>query len=154
MHMRASVGFLIRDAVCVTQFLFEPQGTLFPELMRHTVFIKGFAACDRTDDARRSDAPGRLADEKSAGSTAPAGSPSKRTETKMSNSDLEEAVKAKLSMEEQLRAANLDVDANADKNEVTISGTVQSQQQRNTAIQLAKSAGVTVNDKIDVKPAS
>jgi osmotically-inducible protein OsmY len=114
----------------------------------------GFAACDRTDDVRRSGAPGRLADEKSAGSTAPARSPNKRTETKMSNSDLEEAVKAKLSMEEELRTANLDVDANADKNEVTISGTVQSQQQRNTAIQLAKSAGVTVNDKIDVKPAS
>ena len=114
----------------------------------------GFAACDRTEDARRSGAPGRLADEKSAGSTAPAGSPNKRTETKMSNSDLEEAVKAKLSMEEELRTANLDVDANANNNEVTISGTVQSQQQRNTAIQLAKSAGVTVNDKIDVKPAS
>ena len=114
----------------------------------------GFAACDRTDDARRSGAPGQLADEKSAGSTAPAGSPNKRTETKMSNSDLEEAVKAKLSMEEELRTANLDVDANANNNEVTISGTVQSQQQRNTAIQLAKSTGVTVNDKIDVKPAS
>jgi hypothetical protein len=114
----------------------------------------GFAACDRTDDARRSGAPGRLVDEKSPGSTAPAGSPNKRTETKMSNSDLEEAVKAKLTMEEQLRTANLDIDADADKNEVTISGTVQSQQQRNTAIQLAKSAGVTVNDKIDVKPAS
>ena len=112
----------------------------------------GLAACDRADDASRRGAPGRLADEKSPGSTAPAGSPNKRT--KMSNSDLEEAVKAKLRMEEQLRTANLDVDANADKNEVTISGTVQSQQQRNTAIQLAKSAGVTVNDKIDVKPAS
>ena len=72
----------------------------------------------------------------------------------MSNSDLEEAVKAKLSTEEQLTTAHLDVEANADKNEVTISGTVQSQEQRNTAIQLAKSAGVTVNDKIDVKPAS
>ena len=63
-------------------------------------------------------------------------------------------VKAKLSTEEQLTTAHLDVEANAEKNEVTISGTVQSQEQRNTAIQLAKSAGVTVNDKIDVKPAS
>ena len=106
----------------------------------------GFAACDRTDDARRS--------ERNPGSTAPVGSPSERTEAKMSNSDLEEAVKAKLSTEEQLTTAHLDVEANADKNEVTISGTVQSQEQRNTAIQLAKSAGVTVNDKIDVKPAS
>jgi BON domain len=114
----------------------------------------GFAACDRTDDARRSDGPGRLADEKNPGSTAPVGSPTERREAKMSNSELEEAVKAKLSTEEQLRTADLDVDANADKNEVTISGTVQSQEQRNMAIQLAKSAGVAVNDKIDVKPAS
>ena len=102
-----------------------------------------FAACDRTDDARRS--------EKNLGSTAPLGSASERS---VSNSDLEETVKAKLSTEEQLRAANLDVEANVDKNEVTISGTVQSQEQRNTAIEHAKSAGVTVNDKIDVKPAS
>jgi osmotically-inducible protein OsmY len=72
----------------------------------------------------------------------------------VSNFDLEEAVKAKLSTEEQLRTADLDVEANADKNEVTITGTVQSQEQRNTAIELAKSEGATVNDKIDVKPAS
>jgi osmotically-inducible protein OsmY len=77
-------------------------------------------------------------------------------DTKMSNSDLENAVKAKLSADEQLKAAKLDVDANASKNEVTISGTVQSQDHRNKAVELAKSAhsGVTVNDKIDVKPAS
>jgi len=106
----------------------------------------GFAACERSDYARRS--------EKNAGPTAPVGSPTERREAKVSNSDLEEAVKAKLSTEEQLRTADLDVEANADKNEVTISGTVQSQEQRNTAIQLAKSEGVTVNDKIDVKPAS
>jgi osmotically-inducible protein OsmY len=106
----------------------------------------GFAACDRTNDARRS--------EKNVGSAAPVGSPSEPRGAKVSNSDLEEAVKAKLSTEEQLRTADLDVEANADKNEVTITGTVQSQEQRNTAIELAKSEGVTVNDKIDVKPAS
>jgi osmotically-inducible protein OsmY len=74
----------------------------------------------------------------------------------MSNSDLENAVKAKLSTDEQLRTANLDVDANASKNEVTISGTVSSQDHRSKAVELSKSAhsGVTVNDKIDVKPAS
>jgi hypothetical protein len=106
----------------------------------------GFAACDRSDDARRS--------EKNPGSTAPVGSPDERRGAKASNSDLEEAVKAKLAIEEQLRTADLDVEANADKNEVTISGTVQSQEQRNAAIELAKSEGVRVNDKIDVKPAS
>jgi len=113
-----------------------------------------FAACDGVDDARRSDGPGRLAGEKNPGSTAPLGSPTEPRAAQMSDSDLEEAVKARFRTEEQLRSADLDVDASADKNEVTISGTVQSQQQRNTAIQLAKSAGVTVNDKIDVKPAS
>jgi len=78
----------------------------------------GFASCNRTDDARRSG--------KNPGSTAPLGSASERSEAKVSNSDLEETVKAKLSTEEQLRAANLDVEANVGKNEVTISGTVQS----------------------------
>ncbi|HXV80491.1 MAG TPA: BON domain-containing protein [Candidatus Binatia bacterium] len=114
----------------------------------------GLAACDRIDDTRRSDGPGRLAGEKNPGSTAPVGSPTEPRAVQLSDSDLEEAVKAKLRTEEQLRTADLDVDANADKNEVTISGTVQSQEQRDKAIQLAKSAGVTVNDKIDVKPAS
>jgi hypothetical protein len=40
----------------------------------------------------------------------------------MSDSDLEKVVEAKLSADEQLKAAKLDVDANASKNEVTISG--------------------------------
>jgi osmotically-inducible protein OsmY len=39
---------------------------------------------------------------------------------------------------------------------VTLSGTVRSQEVRNKAVDLAKSAhsGLTVNDKIDVKPAA
>ena len=74
----------------------------------------------------------------------------------MSDSDLEKAVRTKLESEPQLKAANLDVDANADKNEVTISGTVPSQEMRTKAVELAKSAhsGLNVNDKIDVKPAA
>jgi osmotically-inducible protein OsmY len=114
----------------------------------------GLAACDRVDDAKRSEGPRRLAGEQNPDSTAPAGSATEPRATQLSDSALEEAVKAKLRAEDQLTTTDLDVDANAEKNEVTISGTVQSQQQRNTAIQLAKSAGVTVNDKIDVKPAS
>jgi osmotically-inducible protein OsmY len=48
------------------------------------------------------------------------------------------------------------VDANADKNEVTISGTVLSQDARTKAVELTKSvqSGLTINDKIDVKPAA
>lgn len=76
--------------------------------------------------------------------------------TKMSDSDLEKAVLAKLESDAQLKDAKLDVDADADKNEVTISGTVRSQDMRTKAVELAKSAqsGLTVNDKIDVKPAA
>ena len=120
----------------------------------------GVVACDRADE-RRSEAPPAA----TPGPGTTPGTPSPSTpgttaspgaDTKMSNSDLENAVKAKLSADEQLTTANLDVDANASKNEVTISGTVSSQDHRSKAVELAKSAhsGVTVNDKIDVKPAS
>ncbi|MGH7828479.1 MAG: BON domain-containing protein [Candidatus Binatia bacterium] len=150
------------------------------ELIKMSVIVLalgvGFAACDRADEGQRSEAPGQTANDKMAGPTsrpetppandkmasrpdtpaAKGGSPTEKTDAKMSNSDLENAVKAKLTGDEQLRTADLKVDANADKNEVTISGTVKSQDQRNKAIELAKSAhsGVTVNDKIDVKPAA
>jgi osmotically-inducible protein OsmY len=58
--------------------------------------------------------------------------------------------------DEQLRVANLDVDADADKKEVTISGTVPSQDLRNRAVDLAKNAQpeLSVNDKIEVKRAA
>jgi hypothetical protein len=126
----------------------------------------GLAACDSADQGKRSDAPGRTETGKGKDTTAstprtdsPASMPrsdSPGSTAKMSDSDLEKAVKAKLTSDEQLRNANLKVDANADKNEVTISGTVKSQAERNKAIDLAKGAhsGVTVNDKIDVKPAA
>jgi osmotically-inducible protein OsmY len=39
---------------------------------------------------------------------------------KMSDSDLENAVRAKLESEPHVKDAELDVDANADKNEVTL----------------------------------
>lgn len=73
---------------------------------------------------------------------------------KMSDSDLEKTIKAKLDNDEGLKAADLKVNANADKNEVTLSGTVQSEAQRAKAVELAKGTqpGLTINDKIDVKP--
>jgi osmotically-inducible protein OsmY len=76
--------------------------------------------------------------------------------TKTSDSDLEQAVRAKIESDPKLKEARLDVDANADKNEITLSGTVPSQEMRSKAIELAKSAhsGLNVNDKIDVKPAA
>ena len=65
-------------------------------------------------------------------------------------------MQAKLESDLQLKDAKLDVDADVDKNEVTISGTVRSQDLRTKAVELTKSVqtGLTVNDKIDVKPAA
>ena len=73
----------------------------------------------------------------------------------MSDSDLEKAVRTQLNNDEQIKNANLSVKANAERNEVTLSGTVGSQPAREKAVELAKNAkpGVLVNDKIDVKPA-
>jgi len=74
----------------------------------------------------------------------------------LSSADLENAVKAKIQSDDQLRVANINVNADADKKEITLSGTVTSQEQRKRVLDLAKEAhaGLTINDKIDVKPAS
>ena len=74
--------------------------------------------------------------------------------SKESDSELEKAVRAKLENDAQLKESNLSVIAIAERNEVTLSGTVRSHAAREKAIELAKSAkpGVLVNDKMDVKP--
>lgn len=76
--------------------------------------------------------------------------------SKMSDSDLEQAIRAKFDSDAQLKEVKLDVDADVDKNKVTLSGTVRSQEARSKAVELAKGvqSGLTVNDKIDVKPAA
>jgi osmotically-inducible protein OsmY len=53
--------------------------------------------------------------------------------SKMSDSDLEQAIRAKFDSDAQLKEAKLDVDADVDKNEVTIAGTVRSQEARSKA---------------------
>lgn len=75
---------------------------------------------------------------------------------KMSDSDLEKAIRAKLESDDAVKQANLSVSADVDDNKATISGTVVSQDLRTKAIDLAKSAqpGLTIEDKIDVKPAA
>ena len=72
---------------------------------------------------------------------------------KMSDSDLENSIKTKLDSDVQLKAANLSVDADAAKNEATLSGTVDSQTLHTKAIDLAKSAhaNLRITDKIEVK---
>jgi osmotically-inducible protein OsmY len=72
----------------------------------------------------------------------------------MRDFDLENVVRAKLANVPQLKSADLSVNADAVRNEVTLSGTVRTRAARKKAIELAKSAkpGVAVNDKIGVKP--
>jgi hyperosmotically inducible protein len=72
----------------------------------------------------------------------------------MSNDDLDRTVTAKINSDATLAAYNIDVDADADKNAVTLSGSVPNEGLRDKAVQLAKSgnAALTVTDKIDVKP--
>jgi len=74
--------------------------------------------------------------------------------TKMTDSELEDKIKAKFNSDAQLKAADLSVSADADKNEATISGEVGTQALRSKAIAMAKEAstGLILTDKIDVKP--
>jgi osmotically-inducible protein OsmY len=106
------------------------------------------ASCDERDR--------RPANQTTPGTSTPSPSASTPSAVKMSDADLEKAVRAKLDTDVALKEAKLDVDADADKNEVTLSGTVRSEEVRNKAVELAKTAhsGLTVNDKIDVKPAA
>jgi osmotically-inducible protein OsmY len=76
------------------------------------------------------------------------------SKAQMTNSELEEKIKARFKTDAQLDAANLSVDANVNRNEITLSGTVGSESLRTKAIELAKSAhaGLIVTTKIDVNP--
>ena len=69
------------------------------------------------------------------------------------NTKLEEAVKFMLRKDKELRNTNLKIDADVTKNEVILSGTVDSEAMRDKAVELAKTAqvGVVVNNKISVK---
>lgn len=76
------------------------------------------------------------------------------SQPRMSDSDLKTAIKTKLDGDAQLKAADIDVSAEAEKNAATLSGTVESQTLRTRAVELARAAraGLIVTDKIDVKP--
>lgn len=73
---------------------------------------------------------------------------------RITDSELESQIKAKLSSDPQVRAADLRVSADAGKHQATISGTVESAALRIRAIELARGAhaGLSVTDKIEVKP--
>ena len=69
------------------------------------------------------------------------------------NAKLEKAVKSMFAHDEQVRRADLTVRADVTKNEVMLSGTVESEAVRSRAVELAKTAhaGVVVNDRMTVK---
>jgi osmotically-inducible protein OsmY len=70
------------------------------------------------------------------------------------NSDWEQSVKNKLAADPAISGTNVDVNADANHNQVTLSGTVYSEQMRAAAVNDAKDArpGVEVVDRMDVKP--
>jgi len=78
-----------------------------------------------------------------------AGSPAK------ADAKLEEAVRAGLADDRQLRSVNLRVKADVTKNQVTLSGVVGSEALKQRAGEIAKQAhaGVTVENQIQVKRA-
>lgn len=71
----------------------------------------------------------------------------------LSDSALEQLIRTKLATEPQLASA-ISVTANADRNEVTLSGTIPSEELQSKAVELAKASKdpLTIMDKIDVKP--
>ena len=78
--------------------------------------------------------------------------PTSPAQAQMSNSALEEKIKTTLNSDEQLKTANLAVTANADRNEATLSGTVQSESAKTKAVDSAKTAqpGLTITSKLEV----
>jgi osmotically-inducible protein OsmY len=73
-------------------------------------------------------------------------------EAVMTNGQLEQQVEAQLRGNAAYK--DVDVDANADRNMVTLKGTVETEVQRNSAAELARMAhpGVTVNNELKVEP--
>ena len=84
-----------------------------------------------------------------AASTPPATTPA---QTQLNNSALEDKIKTNLNSDEQLKASNLAVTANAERNEATLTGTVQSEEAKTKAVESAKSAqpGLTVTSNMKV----
>jgi hypothetical protein len=71
---------------------------------------------------------------------------------KVTNSELFQAVRAKLNGDPAIAAEKLSIDTNAEKNEVTLSGTVTSEDVRAKAVSLAQAAqpGIVVKDAMTV----
>jgi osmotically-inducible protein OsmY len=72
----------------------------------------------------------------------------------MSDDDLEEALSARIDANPQLRAYDVDVDADVDEHRVTLSGTVPTQTLRTQVVNIVKDydSEFQVTDEIDVDP--
>lgn len=72
----------------------------------------------------------------------------------MTDDELERAVSTKINSDPQLQAYNIDVDADANENRVTLSGDVPTQGLRERIVSMARDAktDLTITDKIDVEP--
>lgn len=72
----------------------------------------------------------------------------------ITNDDVEKNVKARYQLDPQLKAYDVDVDADVNDNKITISGNLPSEDLRQKAVSLARESGpnMTITDKIDVKP--
>ena len=72
----------------------------------------------------------------------------------MSNAELEASIKRRLDADDQLKIANLKVNADKAKKVATLSGTVESESLRSKALDLAKSAqpDVAIQDQIEITP--
>src|SRR5262249_50540457 len=75
-------------------------------------------------------------------------------EPRMTDSDLKNKIESRINSDPQLRDANLSISADADKKKATVSGTVESEEMRSRAVEMARATnpGLVVQDKIDVKP--
>jgi hypothetical protein len=80
--------------------------------------------------------------------------PTTRQAAATTDGDLEKAVRERLDADVEVKAAGLAVRADAARNQVTITGSVPSQELRLRAIRLARSArkNLIVVDGIDVEP--
>ena len=72
----------------------------------------------------------------------------------LTNDELDRQVTARINSDAALAAYNLDVDADASKNAVTLSGSVPTQALRTKAVDAARAVrtGLVITNKIDVKP--
>ena len=72
----------------------------------------------------------------------------------LTDAKLQSMVKTRLQGDASISRMNLGVQANAEKRAIELTGTVYSQRQRTRAVDLAKGVreGISVEDKIDVKP--